>query len=199
LSRALDEHPLALGALAGVVGRGREVDQHLSAREGQGGGRGTRLPEVLADGEAHPQAVALEDPRPGPGLEVASLVEHPVVGQVHLVIDGRHLAVREDRRGVVDVVGAVGEPHERHDVPDPRGELLQRGARGLQEVGLQQEVLRRVAGERALPEDHELGPLLAGAPGQLRDPARVARDVAHGRVHLGQSGPQRFRARGHAR
>ena len=57
VARALDEHPLALRALAGVVGRGRQVHDHLRAGQRLGGGRRPRLPDVLADREPDRDAV----------------------------------------------------------------------------------------------------------------------------------------------
>ena len=51
----------------------------------------------------------------GARLEVALLVEHAVVGQVHLAVDRVHLARREHRGGVEDVLGALGEADDRDD------------------------------------------------------------------------------------
>ena len=129
VARALDEHPLALGALARVVGRGREVHDHLGAGERLGGGGRPGLPDVLADREADGHAVQLEAGRRIARLEVALLVEHPVVGQVHLAVDRRHLAVGEHGGGVVDVVGALREPDQRDD-PARRGASSSSAARG---------------------------------------------------------------------
>ena len=91
VARALDEHLLALERLAGVVRRRREVHDHLRAGERLGGGRGARLPDVLADREAERGAVQLDQRRLGAGLEVAGLVEDPVVRQEHLPVDGGNL------------------------------------------------------------------------------------------------------------
>ncbi len=54
---ALGEHPLALEALAGVVGRGRQVHDHLRARQRLVGRRRPGLPDVLADRDADGDAV----------------------------------------------------------------------------------------------------------------------------------------------
>ena len=56
VARALGEHPLALGALAGVVGRGRDVEDQRRAGQRLVAGRRAGLPDVLADGQ--PDAVA---------------------------------------------------------------------------------------------------------------------------------------------
>ena len=49
VARALDEHRLALAALAGEVGRGRRVDDQRRAGERLRGGRRPGRPDVLAD------------------------------------------------------------------------------------------------------------------------------------------------------
>ena len=49
LAGALGEHPLALGALAGVVGRGGDVDDQRRAGQRLVAGRRAGLPDVLAD------------------------------------------------------------------------------------------------------------------------------------------------------
>ena len=134
----LDQHALALEALAQVVGRGREVHDHFGAGEGLVGCGRAGLPDVLADREPHGHAVQLEGCGLGPGLEVPLLVEDAVVRQVHLAVDGGHLAVGEHRGGVVDIVRTLREPHHGDDFPRLAGELLQRSADRPEEMGLQE-------------------------------------------------------------
>ena len=65
---------------------------------------------------------------------------------------------REHGGGVVDVLGALGEADDRDDPVAPRAaSSLQRARRVGEEVLAQQQVLGRVAGERELGEQHELG------------------------------------------
>jgi hypothetical protein len=173
-----------------VIGRGREVHDHLGAGKGLGHRRGARLPDVLADGEAQGDAIQLEHARLGARLEVALLVEHAVVGQEHLAVDGRHLAVHEHRRAVVDVLGALGKPDQGGYSAGVRRELLQRRGGGVEEVGLEQKVLGRVARERELREDHQRRALLARAGDPVGDPRRVAADVADGGIDLGEGHAQ---------
>ena len=91
------------------------------------------------------------------GLEVAQLVEDAVVGQVDLAVARLHLAVGEDRRGVVDVLGALGVADDRDDAASPAAaSRSQRRARVGEEVLLEQEVLGRIAGQRELGEADEL-------------------------------------------
>ena len=166
----------ARAPLPAVVGRRREVHDHLGAGEGLVGGGRPGLPDVLADREPDRHAVQLEGRRLGPRLEVALLVEDAVVRQVHLAVDRRDLPVGEHRRGVVDVVGPLGEADEGDDAP-ARSRRAPRSAarRRAEEVGLQQQVLGRVAGERELGEHHELRALVACAADEVRDHARRCR------------------------
>ena len=87
VDRALDEHALAAVPVADAVGRGRQVHDHLRAGQRLRHRRRPRLPDVLADRDADRDAVELEDARLGARLEVALLVEHAVVRQVHLAVD----------------------------------------------------------------------------------------------------------------
>ena len=96
-----------------------------------------------------------------PGLEVALLVEDAVVGQVDLAVDRVHGAVGEHGGGVVRLLGALGEADDGDDPARLASELPQR-ARGVrEEVLLEQQVLGRVAGQRELGKQHELGARLA--------------------------------------
>src|ERR1700677_4532164 len=114
LDRAFGEQALPFGALAGVVGRGGDVNQQ--ARPGRrllGRGR-SGLPQVLADGQTDAVSGNLDRRPRGPGGEVALLVEHAVVWEMNLAIDRLDGAVAEHRGGVVDtVVSELGEAYDR--------------------------------------------------------------------------------------
>ena len=133
-----------------------------------------------------------------PGLEVALLVEHAVVRQHRLAVDRVHGAVGEHGERVVDVLGALGEADQRDD-PLGRGrDVGERLLGGLQEVLLEQQVLGRVAGERELGEQHQLGAGVARAGDVLAHQARVALEVADARVDLRERERQRGEQSGHA-
>ncbi len=186
VARALGDHLLALAALAGLVGRGGDVEHQPRAGQRLVGHRRTGDPDVLADGEADLDPVDLDDRPAGAALEVAQLVEDPVVGQVDLAVDGLQAAVCQHRRGVVDVVGALGEADERHDALRVGRDPLDRRPRVGQEVLLEQQVLGRVAGDRQLGEERELRAGLARARELLANLGLVAGDVADGGVDLGE-------------
>ena len=133
VDRTLDQHALAPGAHAAPIRRGRQVDDHLGARERLGHGRGTGLPDVLADAEPDRHAVQLDDRGLGARLEVALLVEDAVVRQVHLAVGGHHAAIGEDRGGVVDVLGLLRVAHHGGDPLGLAPELLQGGVGRVQE------------------------------------------------------------------
>ena len=101
---ALGDHLLALAALAGLVGRGGDVEHQPRAGQRLVGHRRTGDPDVLADGEADLDSVDVDGRPAGAALEVAQLVEDPVVGQVDLAVDGLQAAVGQHRGGVVGVV-----------------------------------------------------------------------------------------------
>jgi hypothetical protein len=78
------------------------------------------------------------------------------------------------------------------------------GARVAQEVLLEQQVLRRVARDRQLGEEHELGARVAGLGDPGRDPLLVAAEVPDDAVQLGEGeaharDPIRSRARASTR
>jgi hypothetical protein len=64
------------------------------------------------------------------------------------------------------------------------GERAQRRAGVREEVLLQQQVLGRIAGQRQLREQDEIGLRLAGRADAVTDPVGVALDVADGGVDL---------------
>ena len=130
------------------------------------------------------------DDRPATaGAEVALLVEDAVVGQVVLAVDLAHGAVGEHRGGVVDgavLGGGSGNPTTATMPRVVARELGERAPRVAQEVLAQQQVLGRVAGQRQLGEQHQLGAGGARRVDPGADALRVAGDVADGGVHLAE-------------
>ena len=135
-------------------------------------------------------AVDLDDRGAGAALEVADLVEHAVVGQVDLAVVPLHRSVGEDRRSVVDVQGALGVAHDRDDAGRVLRDALDGRAGVGEEVLLQQQVLRRVAGHGQLGEEHHLRARAACAAQVVADLRFVAGDVADDGVDLGQRDAQ---------
>src|SRR6185503_6310593 len=96
-----------------------------------------------------------------------------------------------------DVLRALGEADERHDALRLLGDLRERLLRGLQEVLLEQQVLRRIPRERELGEEHELRAGVARGGYALADDARVALEVADAGVDLREREAQRGKRTGH--
>ena len=184
---ARGQHLLALPGFARVEWRAVDVDDHLRPSQalilhGAGG-----IPDVFADGHADPRVTDLEELHARSGPEVAGLVEDAVVGQVLLVVDACLLAVVEDGGGVEDIVRIVDVAHHGRHVQAACGiaHLLQRGQICFHEPAPQDEIFRRVAGQRQLGEGHQICTQRLGFADAVNDLVGVAFKIADGRVGLG--------------
>ena len=206
---------LPLPALALVIRRGRKIEDYLRAALQDGPFRRTaRQPDVLADRDAQALAVEFDDDRLVSGREVAPLVEDGVVGQVVLAVHGRYPPVGQHRRAVVQR-GARGLDGGRHG---PRALEARRAGHGRHvvrhsdaghdaghpgchltecrrcvphEARLEQEILRRVAGDGQLGEQDDVGlplPRLADSCLKNRD---VAGEIADDQIQLAESDAER--------
>ena len=180
------EHRLAFGEPARVVRRAVEVDDHLCATGGLREDRPGRAPRVLADRDADPDAGDdVERARIRARREVALVVEHGVVRQELLAVHAVHAAVRAHGGRVVQVATRLREADDRRAPSGARRELVE-GFSGLgDERGAEQEILRRIAGDRQLREDDEIGAGGLGGLVRLEDAVDVAREVADDDVDLG--------------
>ena len=191
IAAAGGEQHLPLPALAPVIGRGREVDDDLRAAvHGRPFGRTAGHPDVLADGDAHPPAVEIDHERLASRQEVAALVEDGVVREAVLAVQRRDPTVGQDRGGVVEPGGgghglaAAGCPGRcRHGFRDADAgndaggagrHLAERGGGVLYEARFEQEVFRRVAGERQLGKQGDVGSPLS----RFANPRLQSGDVA---------------------
>src|SRR5262249_30269749 len=91
------QHMLAPPTVTGMIGRGRDVDQHFSAA----GQRlmkkwSIRIPDVFANADSDRHVSESEDRRFSAGLEVPEFIEDAVVGKVHLVVNGEHFPALQD-------------------------------------------------------------------------------------------------------
>ena len=68
-------------------------------------------------------------------------------------------------------------------------QLRERGSRVREEVLAQQQILRGIAGQSKLSEQHELRVGLAGVIEARADARRVTGDVAHRGIHLAERQP----------
>ena len=133
----------------------------------------------------------------GRGLEVAPLVEHVVGRQQRLAHDVRDPAAVDQRGAVGDGRARTGRPaaapgnptthRRRAPTPAPRQRRAATRARRVEEGRPLEQVLRRVAGQRELGKDDQLGALRA-RPRRVASSTsrRLPVEVADGRVDLSE-------------
>ena len=125
-------------------------------------------------------------------LEVALLVEHAVVRQKHLVVDGLDLAVVQKRRGIEDIAGLVDEPHDGRDALRGAGDDVELREVVAHKRWLEHEVLRRVAGDHELGEADDVHTGVAGALDPVDDQPCIAGQVADRGVDLCERDPHKL-------
>ena len=129
----------------------------------------------------------LDVQRAAPGRERALLVEDAVVGQLALVVAREDRAVRRARarrcaRGRRRATGS-----RRRAAPRPRpASTLGLGLAGAQERGPQQQILGRIARDRELRREHELGTRARGIGTGVGDALPVLGKRSDREVELGQ-------------
>ena len=178
--------------LALLVRRAVDGQQQVDAHVSEFGDGAAVLPDVLADSDADARAVDVEHDGALAGREDAELVEDAVVGQEVLVVAGPDVsAVQHDEAVARLAVGVVGADRADDDVQAAHafvaecgGEPVGRVPCGRPEGRAQREVLDRIAGERHLREDDDVGAALHGAAREIEDLAGVAVKVADAGVDL---------------
>ena len=184
-------HVEALRALAAVVRRAVDVDDHLGSTGVVPVERRSRGPCVLAHGQSDPSPAELDGAARSAGLEIAALVEDAVVGELDLPVLRPQLATLQQRGGVVDApLAPVDEPRE-HRTSGRRaaGELVEGIEVRLDEVRVKDEVLRGIAGDRELGEADDVRPSRGRADRPLLEALQVALQVTDGGVQLAERDP----------
>src|SRR5205823_13728318 len=110
-----------------------------------------------ADRRSDERAAVLEQHEIAAGREVAVLVEHAVVRQEPLPVDGLDLAGGAYGAGVVEIVVEPRHADQRDDPTRLAGERLRLGLRRLHEARPQQQILWRIARNGELGKDDEVG------------------------------------------
>ena len=150
------------------------------------------LPDVLADRHADLHALELDRLGHRPRREDALLVERAVIGKLALQCSADHpSAVREDQR----IVGRAALADDRAD-EDCRARLDRRcdqlvGAfvRSADELGLQDQILGRIADQLELRAQQQVG--TRRPPPHLEHRRGIALEVADALVHLREGDLQR--------
>ena len=189
VARAGGEHLLALAIAEDVERRGREVGQDLRAGESELGRRRPGLPHVLADRGADQRAAVLEQQELSTGCEVAVLVEDAVVRQEPLAVQRLELAGGADGARVVEVAVEPRDADEGGDAARRACHLLGRGLGRADEARPEEQVLRRVARDRKLGEEDEIGFLRFRLLQSPEDALGVAVEIADDGVDLGEREP----------
>ena len=184
VARARAEHVFALAVAQQVERRRRDVHDQLCACERKIGRRRPGLPHVLADRHAEERFAVFEDRQSVTWREVPELVEDAVVREEPLAHERLHLAARADGRRVVEVAVEVRRADDGDDPARLAGDRRQRLLGRTDEAGAEEEVLRRVARDGKLREEHEVGVLClrVGQPGE--DHLPVSCEVAHDGIDL---------------
>jgi hypothetical protein len=136
---------------------------------------------------AHERLAVLEEDQVASGCEVAVLVEHAVVGQEALPVDGLDLAAGADVTRVVEIAIEMGRADQDRRPPCLLGDPLHGFLCRSYKTGAEQEVLRRIAGHRELRKDDDVGRVGLGLREPAEDQLAVPVEVANDRVDLSQS------------
>src|SRR5439155_26538952 len=171
-------HLLALAALPDMERRRGDVRDHVRAGDREVGGRRAGLPDVLADGRADQGGAAADEHELPARLEVAVLVENPVVREEALVVDALDGAVGADGAGVEEVPVEVREADERRDARGLAGDELEAVLGCMEEARAEEQVLGRIAGDRKLGEEDDVRARLAGLVEPAEDAPAVSVEVA---------------------
>ena len=179
------EHRLTLAQPLRVIRRGIQVDQQVRTRGRLRAHRAVGSPRVLTDRHADAHAGDFEQlARIRAGREVALLVEHRVVRKVLLAIDTLHPAHGAHGGRVVEIAGPLRKPDDRSALVGPRRNLLECLRRTGDEGRAQEEILRRIPGNRQLREHDQVGPGRRRGVVRIEDAACIRLEITDDRVDL---------------
>ena len=189
VTRARDEHLLAVLRLPDVEGRRAQVDEQRRAGQREVGRGWPRLPDVLADRRPDEHVAHLEQQQLAPGREVAVLVEDAVVREEVLAIDALDRPLCADEGGVREIAVERRRAHQRDRVGARARDLVDGLARCTHEAGPEQQVLGRVARDGELGEDDEVCRRALRLRHRGHDPLDVPLQVADDGVQLRERDP----------
>ncbi len=181
------QHLLARLALAEVVGRGRDVEHAGRAAQRElasATASGSQMSSQIVSASAARRA--LDGQRAAPGRERALLVEDAVVGQLALVVARHDLPAGAQGHALrTRSPSSHGQP-TRSGTVDLGRQRLGLAPAGAQEARPQQQILGRVAGDRELGRQHEVGPRARGVGTRVGDALPVLGKRSDREVELGQ-------------
>ena len=184
VASARHEHLLTALGLADVERRRREIHDQLRSREREVGRRRAWLPDVLADREPNGRLPDPEEDELTALREVAVLVEHAVVREEVLSVDGLHASVGADGTPVREIAVEPRRSDQRGDALRPGRDRRERLLGCADETRAQEEVFGWISRRSKLREENEVG----AASTRFLDPADdlrpVAREVADDAIEL---------------
>ena len=145
---------------------------------------GSQTSSQIVSASAPPGVIDVQ--RAAPGRERALLVEDAVVGQLALVVARDDRSRREHERRVAHAVAVEPRAADDERQLDLGREQLGLGLAGAQERGPQQQILGRVAGDRELRREHELGTRPRRIGTRVGDALPVLGERSDREVELGQ-------------
>ena len=179
IRRARREHPFSPQTLSGVIRRRGDIDDDFgSSRQRLLEDRAIRVPDVFADTDADSCPAHLQDGPPAARLKIPEFIEYSVIRKINLVICRDEIAILGDCRRVKNVIPPVDESDDRGNVPGPAHDFIQCCKVGIDELRLQQQVFRWIAGKGEFRKCNNVG---AGISRTIRPPKRMrARSQASG-------------------
>ena len=120
------------------------------------------------------------------------LVEHAVIRQEVLAVDGSHPTVGAHGTGVREISVEPRCADEGDDPVSGGRDLVERLARSAHETRSEEQILGGIPRDRELREDDEVGPLAARQPQLLEELGAIALEIADDHVQLRECEPQGF-------
>ena len=151
------------------------------------------MPKILADQDSDPsEARRVERHDPIARREIPLLVEQPVGGQIDFAMNVNHPAALGPKRGVVETMvrRLLDEAHDQRHRPGGVDQLPNlRPGGGNRQIG--HHVADKIAHQRQLGKDDQIGMLPPCRLDLLEVQGQVARQIAQHRRNLSHRHPQR--------
>ena len=126
------------------------------------------------------------------GREVAVFVEDAVIREEALAIERPYLARGADRAGVEEVAVEVGRADERDDPAGRARDIRERALCGADEARAQEQIFRRIPGDRQLRQEDEIGAACLCLFDPRDDTVAVSVQVADDGIELRKGESHRF-------
>ncbi len=132
------------------------------------------MPDVLADIDANGDSTVGEYEKLSPGLKISPLIEDPIVGETHLMIDRFQFPVMDQGCRVINVILSINKAHQERDRFRGHDYLLETFQVGINKTGHQEKILGGVTGDCQFGEGKEVHTHLSSIVDVLDDLSRVS-------------------------